>query len=43
MGVWGEGVNGRNGEEIVFLRRGKKVGGGERRRGQVATKTKLGR
>lgn len=33
----------RNGEDIVYIRRGKKVGGGERRRNLAPTKTKLKR
>ena len=36
-------VNCRNGEEIVHIRRGKKVGGGERRRNKGPSKTKIGR
>jgi hypothetical protein len=34
------GIDYRNGEEIVHLRRGKKVGGGERRR-NVAKRSKI--
>lgn len=33
----------RNGEEIVYIRRGRKVGGGERRRSKGPKKTKIGR
>jgi hypothetical protein len=33
----------RNGEEVRYIRRGKKVGGGERRRNQAPTRSKLGR
>jgi hypothetical protein len=33
----------RKGEEIKHIRRGKKINGGERRKNQVVTKTKIGR
>jgi len=33
----------RNGEEIVHIRRGRKVGGGERRRNKGPSMTKIGR
>jgi hypothetical protein len=33
----------RNGEEIVHIRRGRKVGGGERRRNKGPSKTKIGK
>ena len=36
-------VDFRNGEEIVHIRRGRKIGGGERRRNQGPSKTKIGR
>jgi len=33
----------RNGEKIVHIRRGRKVGGGERRRNKGPSKTKIGK
>lgn len=36
-------VNGRNGEEIVHIKRGRKLAGGERRRNVGPTKSKIGR
>ena len=35
-------TNCSNGEEIVHIRRGRKVGGGERRRNKGPSKTKIG-